>query len=137
MANRRYAETTKVPVDRSRAELEALLQRHGATQRAVYFDDEAGKVHVQFRITERMVRLTFDVPQKAEQKARQAWRRTILIVKAKLELVADGASTIEREFLADILLPDGTTVHEILTKQLVDTYKNGKMPPLLGAASKS
>lgn len=129
---RRYAATTKVPVDRSRSELEALLQKHGATQRAIFFDDEAGKVHVQFRISERMVRLTFETPQKKEQQARQAWRRTILIVKAKLELVADGASTIEREFLADILLPDGKTVHQALAVQLAGSYKSGKMPPLLG-----
>ena len=54
---RRYAARTTVPVDKSRAELEQLLQRHGATQRAVYIDDEAERVTVQFRIAERMVRL--------------------------------------------------------------------------------
>lgn len=129
---RRYAEKTKVPVDRSRAELERLLQAHGATQRAVYFDDDSSLVRVQFRIAERMVRISFEAPAKSEQRARQAWRRTILIVKAKLELVHDGASTIEREFLADIVLPDGKTVHEVIGGQLTKTYKDGKMPPLLG-----
>lgn len=62
------------------------------------------------------------------------WRRLVLVVKAKLDLVADGGSTIEREFLADILLPDGRTVHQALGPQLADSYSNGHMPPLLGPA---
>lgn len=129
---RRYASTTKVPVDRSRNELETLLQKYGATQRAVFFDDEQGMVHVQFRMTERMVKLSFETPKKSEQKARQAWRRVILIVKAKLEYVAAGSSTIEREFLADLLMADGRTMHQVVAPQVAQMFKTGKMPPQLG-----
>lgn len=134
MSTRRYAQNTQVPVDRSRAELESLLQKHGATQRAVFFDDEQAKVHVQFRIDNRMIKLSFDAPAKSEQKKRQAWRGCILIVKAKLEFIATGASTIEREFLADILAPDGRTVHQLLAGSVAQMFKTGKLPPLLGGA---
>jgi hypothetical protein len=71
---------------------------------------------------------------KIEQLEREAWRRLLLVVKAKLELVAGGDTTIEREFLADILTADGGTVHEHLSKALDSQYLTGSMTPLLPAA---
>jgi hypothetical protein len=160
----RFAENTEVSVERSRAELEGLLAKHGATQRATYADDETGRAAVQFRMgdakTGRMVRLEVVVPRlesylpregafppgwkgwspakrtdwmskRYEQGARTAWRRLLLVVKAKLEIIADGGSTFEREFLADILLPDGQTVHEALESKLEESYRTGGMPKLL------
>jgi len=146
MAEKRFAADTKVPVDRTRSELDQLLARHGASQRGVYQDDDNSRAIVQFRMAGRVVRLAVKLPKLAkyptareekrlEQEARTAWRRLLLVVKAKLELVADGTSSVEREFLADILLPDGKTVHELLAPQLQSSYANGKMPPLLGSGS--
>ena len=89
-----------------------------------------------FSMAERMVKLSFKTPPKKEQETRQAWRAIILIVKAKLEYIASGASTVEREFLADILAPDGRTMHELLTVQIDKMFKTGKLPPLLGAGEK-
>lgn len=66
-----------------------------------------------------------------EQREREAWRRLLLLTKAKLEVIADAESTIEREFLADILLPDGSTVHQALAASLAKSYSDGSMPPLL------
>ena len=43
----------------------------------------------------------------------------------------DAGGDIEAEFLANILLPDGRTVHEALQPQLAESYKSGRMPPLL------
>jgi hypothetical protein len=157
----RFAENTEVSVERSRAELEGLLAKHGATQRATYTDDDTGRAAVQFRISGRMVRLDVVCPKlesyrpkqpseqphgwnswknerreewmrkRCEQGARTAWRRLLLIVKAKLEIIADGGSTFEREFLADILLPNGETVHEALEAKLEESYRSGGMPKLL------
>lgn len=160
----RFAADTEVSVEKSRAELEGLLAKHGATQRATYTDDERGLASVGFRIADRMVRLEVHCPtresfrpktwrdsppaprgawrwsesernawltKQAEQGARTAWRRLLLVVKAKLELIADGGSTFEREFLADILLADGRTVHQFLAEQLDETYRTGTMPKLL------
>jgi hypothetical protein len=159
--SQRFAENTEVSVERSRAELDGLLAKHGATQRATYTDDDTGRAAVQFRIAVRMVRLDVVCPKlesylpaegqfpqgwrtwtparrqewmrkRCEQGARTAWRRLLLVVKAKLEIIADGGSTFEREFLADILLPDGKTVHELLETQLEDSYRTGGMPRMLG-----
>jgi len=133
----RFAERTKVPVERSKSELDQLLQKHGATQRALLQDDDTGRAAVQFRLADRMIRLELVCPggtkggERIDRERRRIWRALLLLVKAKLEMVADGATTVEREFLADILLPDGKRVHELLGPQLVSSYKSGKMPPLL------
>lgn len=163
---RSFAEGTSVSAEKTRSELDLLLSRHGASQRATYFDDKARRARIQFSIEDRMVRLDLrvevaDLPtpgkraweladsprgwdswpkerqatwvaQQIQQREREAWRRLLLVTKAKLEIVADGSSTVEREFLADILLPDGGTVHERLAAQLEASYRDGAMPPLLG-----
>ena len=56
-----------------------------------------------------------------------------MLVKAKLEYVALGLSTVEREFLADVFLPNGRTVHEELAAGIQQAYLDGaSMPKLLG-----
>jgi hypothetical protein len=149
-ARKRYAEGTEVPVDRTRAELESLLAKHGATQTVVYRDTQPPlRGRIIFRISERMVRLDVipKLPAVAprrrmredwrvaalQQAERESWRRLLLVVKAKLEMIADEVSTIEREFLADILLPDSSTVYETLRDKLDGVYTSGKVPPLLPA----
>jgi len=69
----------------------------------------------------------------AEQAERQRWRAMVLVTKAKLELVAEGLSTIQREFLADIVLPDGSTIGKALEAPVANAYATGKMPRLLPA----
>lgn len=66
-----------------------------------------------------------------EQACRSRWRALYLIIKAKLEAVDSGISTIEREFLYDIVLPDGKTVGEYMAPQIEAAYTTGEMPPML------
>jgi hypothetical protein len=157
----RYAEHTTVPVEKTRAELERLLRNHNAGQFAFFNDIEHGAAIVVFRLAERNVKLRISLPTLAELEAqirkkpprgwhgwyqnkrnewlvaelaqleRQRWRSLLLVTKAKLELIADGSSTVEREFLPDILLPNGTTVGEALSPQIAAAYESGQMPPLL------
>jgi hypothetical protein len=70
-----------------------------------------------------------------EQGCRARWRQLYLLVKAKIEAVSIGLSTVEREFLADVYLPDGRTVGEALAPQLAEAYANGTFPRLLGGPS--
>lgn len=137
MTRRRFAEKTQVPIDRTRSELDALLASNGATQRGTFQDDEKGFAIVQFKMADRLIRLDVKCPlegRNAAQEARAAWRRLLLVVKAKLEIIADGQSTVEREFLADVVLPDGRRVLDDIAPKLVQAYKSGKLPPLLGPA---
>jgi len=164
---RRYADGTSVSVEKTRAELESLLSKHGASQRMTATDDVTGRAIITFRLDERMVRLelrsnreSLPDPAKADyeqkkvecprgwsgwsrenrkqwvmkqalQHDREAWRRLLLVTKAKLEYIADGASTTEREFFSDILLPDGQTVHQAMAQQIEESYRTGNMPKLL------
>ena len=135
---RRFAEKTTVPADKSRNELEALLIRHGATGFLSGWAEN--KAFVQFMLKGRMLRYHIVKPgdcaaEKAEQEYRRRWRGLLLIVKAKLETVASGDSTFDHEFLADIMLPEGGTVGQVLIPQLAEAYKVGTMPRLLGSGT--
>ena len=54
-----------------------------------------------------------------------------MIIKAKLEAVESGISTVEREFFYDVVLPDGKTIGEWMAPQLEEAYRTGSMPPML------
>lgn len=144
-----YAEGTAVPESRTRAELEALLHRYGADAFS-YATMEGRGTAVQFRIGGRWVRMGVPLPSPADPmicqtpsgkqrspaqvednmaaERRRRWRSLFAVVKAKLVAVADGISSIEREFMADVVLPDGATVSEWLTPQIEEAYDKGLMP---------
>ena len=42
----------------------------------------------------------------------------VAVIKAKLVAVKDSISTLEREFMADLVLPNGQTMHEWARPQL-------------------
>lgn len=154
-SKRRYGDDTEVPASRTKQELDELLLKHGASQRGIF--EEAGRGVCLFTMAGRQVRLQVHLPgintrpdpaprgwytwkearqrewveKQVAQLHRAAWRRLLLVTRAKLELVRDG-QTVEREFLADLVLPDGATVHERLEKQIRDSYETGAMPRLLG-----
>lgn len=156
MKQRRFAEGTSVEARTSKHELEDMLAKHGAHGFLTAWLEENGTQHslVQFQISGRMVKYIIRMPTAEEvektgtgqtrhkpeliEKARQAeyrrrWRALILIIKAKLEMVAGGDSTFEREFLADIMLTNGSTVGDMISGQLAAMYTDGKLPRLLGA----
>ena len=45
----------------------------------------------------------------------------------------DKLAQLEREFMADILLPDGRTVQETIGPRITEAYGTGNMPPMLPA----
>jgi len=146
----RYAETTKTPVDKTRTEIEAALRRYGATAFGYAWSPTAASI--MFEIDGRQVRIMLPLPDRKErrfthhsrgerstemaeqvyeQACRQSWRALLLVVKAKLEAVAAGISSIEREFLADVVLPDRSTIGEWVRPQLERAYAGHDMPALL------
>lgn len=149
----RYAAKTEVPADKSRAEIERTLQRYGADQFMYGWDGQIALVG--FRLAGRMIRLRVALPQPSEftldgrgarrsptsrqaayeQAVRQRWRALALIIKAKLEAVAAGITTVEAEFLAATLLPDGRTAGEWLEPQIAHAYQTGAMPHALPGLS--
>lgn len=145
----KYAEATTVASDRSRAEIERTLRRYGASAFAYGWEDQTA--HVAFKIGGRQIRFRIPLPDRAgftrtptgrtrsqsaadeawEQAVRQRWRALALVIKAKLEAVEAGITTVEDEFLAAVALPDGRTVGEWVRPQLAVAYGRGDMPALL------
>jgi len=67
-----------------------------------------------------------------EQARRQRWRALLLVIKAKLEAVANGLASFEYEFMAHVMLPDGSTVGDFMAPQLDRAYSGGGMPDPIG-----
>lgn len=147
-----YAQETRVPVSRSRAEIEAIVTRYGATTFASALAPDMAMVI--FELKERRVRFELPLPKKVEfgtrvvrgnkvqatpeqidaaweQACRQRWRALALCIKAKLEAVDSGITTFEDEFLAHIILPGGELIGRWMKPQLEESFRTGKMPPLL------
>lgn len=150
----RYAENTSAPSERSRAEIESTLRRYGATGFMYGWDED--RAVVAFKMHDRQVRFLLPMPDRTsrefthtpaknqprsiaqaeaayEQAVRQRWRALALVIKAKLEAVAAGITEFEDEFLAHIMLPDGSTVGQFMRPQVAIAYERGDMPKLLPA----
>ncbi len=147
----RYATGTEVSVEKSKSEIEKVLIRYGANSFGYGWDEESSAAAIHFRIANRVVRMVLPLPRQAdherspagrqrtpeaaraawEQACRSSWRALLLIVKAKLEAVESGISTLEREFLADLVLPNNRTVGQFLQPQIEEVYRTGQMPPQL------
>jgi hypothetical protein len=64
---------------------------------------------------------------KADAAARQRWRALCLVLKAKLEAVASGISTLEAEFLANVVLDNGMTIGQALLPRLSEAVSSGRL----------
>lgn len=126
-----YASKTKVPVDRSRAEIERVIHKYGCTQYGTAVDYATGRVQVQFRASDRLVRIEMDTP-KDDQRRRAKWRSLCLVLKAKLEAVTSRITTFDDEFMPHIVMPDNRTVSQHVAPRIAAVYASGKMQPLLG-----
>jgi hypothetical protein len=147
----RYAEQTQVPVDRSKAEIERLLQRYGATEFAHGWKQD--KATIMFKMHDRYIRFNLPLPmlgdftttatgrkRKAgtgtvtsawEQACRQRWRALALCIKAKLESAESGIEEFETAFMAQIVMPDGKTIEESIRPMITEAYETKKMPNLM------
>lgn len=151
----RYAENTSVPSDRSRSEIERTLARYGADQ--FMYGWSGDEAVIAFRANDRHVQFRLPMPPRQdhsftrtptgrqrsatqaaeayEQAVRQRWRALALVIKAKLEAVDTGITEFEAEFLAHIMLPNGSTVGEWVRPQLHEVYLHGTMPALMPGKS--
>lgn len=159
MTTRRYAEGTSVSVEKSEAELKALLRRYGAD--AIGIMEANGQLQVLFEMRQRRIVMRVRLPSRAdkrfaaltgnkrqptdaqiyarwEQACRETWRGLLLCVKAKLESVESGIETFEQAFLAHVMLPTGDTVGEWAARpeNLTAALEGRPLPALLtGPAS--
>ena len=108
----KYAQRTAVSSEKSKAEIERLLTRYGATAFASGWQND--QAVIQFHMADRRLKFLLLLPSKTskefthstrgarkegmayqrwEQSTRQRWRALALVVKAKLEAVESNIST--------------------------------------------
>lgn len=137
---RRYAERTSVPVDRTRSEIERLLERHGAA--SFVYGTTNGQALLAFEMRERRLRFLVPLPclnkassneNAVKSETRRRYRALLLVLKAKLEAVESSIVTFDEEFLAHIVIEGNTTVGDRMVPGIPAALKNGGvLPPLLG-----
>ncbi len=148
----RYAQNTSVSVAKSVGEIQRTIQKYGADEFGHL--EKAGYACILFTMKGFPIKIGLQLPLKTdpqfhktpkrrnsrtaeqahdawEQACRSQWRVLALLVKAKLEAVENGIVSFEKEFFADVMLPDGQTVAEWGLPQVEEALKNRKMPPLL------
>ncbi len=147
----KYAKDTKVPIQRSKAEIEKILYNYGAGQFACASDWEGGQAMIGFHYQGIAVRMTLKLPTEDEfaetptglirsdgeresfhaRGCRQRWRALVLSVKAKLEAVESEISTFEQEFLPFVVTQTGQTVGERVLPEIARAIETGNAPKLL------
>jgi len=142
-----YAEKTSVSSIQSRADIEKLLVKHGATRFGYMNDDTSASIA--FVLSDRQVRFTIPLPSRNdrefthhsrgartasaaeelyEQAVRQKWRALLLVTRAKLEAVEAGISTFDQEFLAHIVIgPGGETFGQRMIPHIEEYARTGRL----------
>lgn len=122
-----YAAKTAVPVAKSRADIEAALRKVKASR--IVHMDEPSEALVMFNLENRLIKFETPIPGSAtEQRRRSIWRAALLVIKAKIEAVEQGITTLEQEWLAHVVLPDGQTIGRWIGPSLQVAYDRGEMP---------
>jgi hypothetical protein len=144
-----YASNTTVSPEKTQNDIRDTLRRYGADKFGIM--EEANKAHVMFEYDSLMIQLTINLPDKKDfsetgtgrqrktstineaykQAIRQRWRALLLAIKAKLEAIECGISTIEKEFMAFVIMPNGISLGDHLIPELKKIAGTGKMPRLL------
>lgn len=145
----RYAAQTTVSPERSRGEIERILERYGA--RKFMYGTDQKEAMIAFEFNGRAIRMTLPMPTMEEvsktpkgrtrrgtvvnteldRARRQRWRALRTVILAKLEAVESGISSFEEEFLSWTILANGNTVYEQLKPQMDLAIRAGTMPKLL------
>ena len=146
----RYAAGTEVSSEKSRAEIERILMRYGAS--GFMYGWLGEQAIIAFQMAERHVKFFLPLPGRDEfartpdrgyarrpaardaayeQAVRQRWRALALVIKAKLEAVETKITEFDDEFMAHIVMPDGQTLGQHVRPQIESAYSTGRMPKLL------
>jgi hypothetical protein len=148
-----YAKNTTVSVEKSRAEIEQIVLKHGAV--AFSYAINTQKAMIQFEAHQRVIRFILPLPDRKtfntkkdrwgytvaqtegkaahdwEQACRTRWRALKIAILAKLEAVDAGIAQFEEEFLAQIVDPaTGRTVYEVIGPQLAVNYEQCASRPI-------
>lgn len=133
----RYAKNTTVPVARSKQKIEELLVSYGIEES--FWGRSPRGDGVGWKYKGKVYKKNVPTPSKKdktekqyEQEVRQRWRILYMSLKMKFEEIEAGVESFEDQFLAQMCLPDGSTVGDFmkLPENLARLEKT-QMPKLL------
>ena len=128
MNARRYAEGTKDTVESSRGEITGILAKHGVQKMGWMAQPEGDQLMFEIGggsyrfdiVKPTMTEVRRDYPNAYDYQAkldgewRRRWRANVLLLKAKLEFIESGDTTLDRELLAYRVLKDGKTLEQAI-----------------------
>ena len=133
----RYAKNTTVPVARSKQKIEELLTSYGIEES---FSGRSPRGDgIGWKYQGKVYKMSVPIPSKDgktekqyEQELRQRWRILFMSMKMKFEEIDAGVISFEDQFLAQMSLPDGTTVADFMRlPENITKLEKSKMPKLL------
>lgn len=125
---RRYAEGTSVDASKSQGEMSAILRAHGVSRQGWMQSPDGDELMFElsghsfrFQILRptlieirKLYPNAYDERAKLEAEWRRRWRANVLLLKAKLEFIDAGDTTLERELLPYMLTEGGHTIGELI-----------------------
>lgn len=144
-----YAATTKVSVEKTKAEIERIVSQAGADSFMSF--SGKGEAKIAFELNGRRILFVLPLPDRGdrefwihsrgrrtdtaayaqwEQACRSKWRALFLTIKAKLESTEAGIESFDEAFLAHIMTPDGSRFAEIAVPEIERAYTENGAPVL-------
>lgn len=133
----RYAKNTSVPVARSKQKIEELLVSYGIEES---FSGRSPRGDgIGWKYKDKVYKMSVPIPtrdnkteKQYEQELRQRWRILYMSMKMKFEEIDAGVISFEDQFLAQMSLPDGSTVADFMKLPgNVTKLNKTEMPKLL------
>ena len=134
----KYAKNTTVPVARSKQKIEELLVSYGIEESFMGRSPRGDGIG--FRYEGKVYKMNVPTPNRNDfntenqfqQAIRQRWRILYMSMKMKFEEIDAGVISFEDQFLAQMSLPDGTTVADFMKlPDNIARLEKTKMPKLL------
>ncbi|HET9613733.1 MAG TPA: hypothetical protein VFP22_02880 [Candidatus Limnocylindrales bacterium] len=139
MSIRRYAEGTKVAVESSQGELAGILTKHGVKKQGWMREEDKDTLFFelggcQYRLdikkptmadVRKLYPNAYDYAAKLDAEWRRRWRANVLLLKAKLEFIEGGDTTLDQELLPYRVLKDGRTLLEAIAAESLPMLEAG------------
>lgn len=126
---------TTVSVIKTQSQIKKLLNKYGLQAIKLIEDSFHKKGVIEFILSQNSIpiqfRFSFNLPEK-EMHIRQVYRGLFYYLKARFTSVDFGINTVEKEFMAEIVmvLPDGTcgTMKELYGDKILELKSNNLLP---------
>lgn len=134
----RYAKNTTVPIARSKQKIEELLVSYGIEESFMGRSPRGDGIGWKYKGKVYKMNVPtpnqndFNTENQFQQAIRQRWRILYMSMKMKFEEIDAGVISFEDQFLAQMSLPDGSTVADFMKlPENISRLEKTKMPKLL------